>query len=148
MEKQFHILLADDDMDDRMFFKMALKKVSVPTDLTTVEDGERLIQFLNQNQNNLPDVIFLDLNMPRKNGNECLLIIKQDKNLSHIPIVIYSTSLHDDVADELYKNGAHYYLQKPNVVDLPGFIERVVTLLKNTAERPSREAFIVNRVVV
>ena len=69
----FHILLADDDLDDRFLFEDALNKLSLPTRLTTIDDGERLINYLYKNTHQLPDVLFLDLNMPRKNGSECVL---------------------------------------------------------------------------
>jgi CheY-like chemotaxis protein len=144
MKKALHILLADDDKDDRLFFREALKKVTIPTRLTTIDDGQKLIDLLSKNKIQLPDVLFLDLNMPRKNGNECLTEIKRDKKLSQIPVIIYSTSLHDDVADVLYKNGAHYYVKKCNITELPKAISRVLTHLAKNPKRPSRTRFALN----
>ena len=137
-----NILLADDDKDDRYFFKMALKEVSIATHLTTVSDGERLMDYLSENSENLPDVLFLDLNMPRKNGNECLVAIKSDKKLKQLPVIIYSTSLQDAVADVLYKNGAHYYLHKCDIAILAKSIHRILTLLLENPKQPSRDQFI------
>ena len=137
-----NILLADDDKDDRDFFNMALKEVSIATHLTTVSDGERLMAYLSENSENLPDVLFLDLNMPRKNGNECLVAIKSNKKLKQLPVVIYSTSLQDAAADVLYKNGAHYYLHKCDIAILSKSIHRILTLLLESPKQPSRDKFI------
>jgi CheY-like chemotaxis protein len=141
--KTLNILLADDDSTDRFFFDEALKEVFIPTHLTTVNDGEELLKYLTVND--LPDVIFLDLNMPRKNGAECLIEIKNKPALKNIPIVIYSTSLHKEVANELYKNGAHYYLQKCDFSELRDAIQRVLTLLGKSPSQPSRKDFIASR---
>jgi response regulator RpfG family c-di-GMP phosphodiesterase len=141
---RLNILLADDDKDDRLFFAEALKQIPIPTRLKMVEDGEKLIDFLSNNKEQLPDIIFLDLNMPRKNGNECLCDIKRDKKLSRIPVIIYSTSLHEDVADVLYKNGAHYYLKKCNIIDLPMAINHILTLWQKNHKQPSRAKFSVS----
>ena len=73
MSKQLNVLLADDDPDDRLFFGMAMKTVPISSILSTVDNGEELMLYLSKNIKQLPDVIFLDLNMPRKNGRECLL---------------------------------------------------------------------------
>ena len=71
-----NILLADDDVDDCLFFEKVLKEISIKTNLSIVNDGEQVVAYLLKNMAKLPDVIFLDLNMPRKNGFECLSIIK------------------------------------------------------------------------
>jgi CheY-like chemotaxis protein len=144
MKKTLQILLADDDKDDRFFFKEALTQIQVPTNLTVVEDGQKLITFLSANKTQLPDILFLDLNMPRKNGNECLSEIKRDKRLSQIPVIIYSTSLHDEVADILYGKGAHYYLKKCNIVELPRAINQILALLTKNPKQPSRAKFVLS----
>ena len=74
------ILLADDDADDRFFFGKALKELPISTELTTVEDGEKLMSYLLKNSEKLPDVLFLDLNMPRKNGSNVFRRSKAMKN--------------------------------------------------------------------
>ena len=78
MKQQYNLLLADDDEDDCDFFKEALDELLLPTSLVTVNDGVQLMDFLSESgAENLPDILFLDLNMPRKNGLECLTEIKQ-----------------------------------------------------------------------
>jgi CheY-like chemotaxis protein len=149
MEKLLNLLLADDDKDDRFFFEKVLKELPIQTRLTTVEDGEKLMQYLSENYKQLPDILFLDLNMPRKNGSECLEKIKSDKRLKHLPVIIYSTSLHDDVADILYEKGAHYYIRKTDIIELKKAIHYALTLmLEKKFERPSRDKFIVNMIAV
>ena len=141
-KKSIHILLADDNRDDRFFFKDALSDLSVSTILTCVEDGEKLITFLSKNSARLPDVLFLDINMPIKSGSECLKEIKLNKSLQHLPVIIYSSSLPELVADELYKNKAHYYVQKTNVVDLGLILNNILTMiLEKKFDRPPRSRF-------
>ena len=108
------LLLADDDKSDRNFFKEALEGLPIKTELTTVHDGEQLMQFLAESMDHLPQVLFLDLNMPRKNGFECLSEIKQNEKLKELPVIIISTSSDQEEANRLYETGAHYYIRKPN----------------------------------
>lgn len=111
---QLNILLADDDTDDCNFFKDALKELPQATKLTAVHDGEQLMSYLLANLENLPNVLFLDLNMPRKNGMECLSEIKHNELLNKLPVVIFSTSNSQDRISILFKIGAHVYIHKPN----------------------------------
>jgi len=117
------ILLADDDTDDRFFFDKALKEVETLTHLKTVHDGEQLMGYLSANLENLPDVLFLDLSMPRKTGFECLSEIRENKMFNGIYIVMFSTSYTKDTIYEqgmiktLYEIGAQDYIRKPNDLD-------------------------------
>jgi len=145
----FNILLADDDRDDRFFFKDALSELPITSHLTTVDDGERLMSYLLKNVYQLPDVLFLDLNMPRKNGSECLKEIKLNKEIQQLPVIIYSTSLHEVVADELYKSGAHYYIRKTDLTELRKVLLQVLTMMaEKKFERPERNKFILSLVEV
>ena len=97
-----NILLADDDTDDCIFFENALKEICIETNLAIVHDGEQLLKYLLENSSRALaiDVIFLDLNMPRKNGFESLAEIKENDNLKHIPVVMFSTSYPRDLMYE------------------------------------------------
>jgi CheY-like chemotaxis protein len=106
------ILLADDDNDDCIFFRDALQEFDAPTNLTTVCDGEQLMEYLRKAKY-LPDVIFLDLNMPRKNGFDCLKEIKQNDRLKNLPVVIISTSSEPSIMELLRTQGAQHYICKP-----------------------------------
>jgi len=114
-----HIILADDDIDDRFFFEKALKEIPVPNRLTMVRDGEELMNYLHANTDQLPDVLFLDLSMPRKTGFECLSEIKEDKKLKNLPVIMLSTSFPRDnkyeqnIISMLYTIGALDYIRKP-----------------------------------
>ena len=112
--KKLNILLADDDTDDCKFFKEALKKLPIPTHLTIVNDGEQLMTYLFKKSDYLPDAIFLDINMPRKNGLECLCEIKKNKALKNLPVVMFSTSNSQDKINMLFKTGADVYVRKPS----------------------------------
>ncbi len=112
-EKSLNILLADDDMDDCNFFKDALHALPIKTQLKTVNDGEALMKYLSENSHQLPDVLFLDLNMPRKNGFECLTELKDNGQLIDIPVVIFSTSFPKAIIDKVFKMGANLYIRKP-----------------------------------
>lgn len=111
--KQLYILLADDDMDDCFFFKEAIEELRLSIHLTTVHDGEQLMEKLIKSTAKLPDVLFLDLNMPRKNGFECLTEIKNNHKLKQLPVIIFSTSFEQEVINLLFKNGAQYFIRKP-----------------------------------
>ena len=138
-----HILLADDDKDDCTLFKDALDDLPFATHLTTVPNGEQLMQLLNKNEE-LPDLLFLDLNMPRKNGFECLSEIKQDEKLKRISVIIISTSFDPDIVNRLYIQGARYYIRKPNVyADLVKAIHKAITLTsQGNSFQPSEEEFV------
>jgi CheY-like chemotaxis protein len=118
--KPIHILLADDDMDDCMFFKKALSEITLKTQLSTVPDGEKLMLYLQTHFHDLPDVLFLDLSMPKKTGFECLAEIKETERFKNIPIVVFTTSFRrgDEFEDRLISTltnlGAEEYIRKPN----------------------------------
>jgi CheY-like chemotaxis protein len=142
--KPLNILLADDDKDDRLFFSMALEALTIPTKLATVGDGEKLMAYLSENTLQLPDVIFLDLKMPRKNGFECLLEIKLNQKLSQLPVIIFSTSFEQEVVNMLYKNGAKYFIRKPfEFLQFKKIIQQTFTLIsQENMQKPSRENFV------
>ena len=112
-----HILLADDDEDDRLFFKDAIEEVKVKTVVRIVEDGVQLLDYLNKPDISLPNVVFLDLNMPRKNGMECLKEIRSDHKLKDLSVVIYSTSASEEDIEATFVRGANVYIKKPNDFD-------------------------------
>ena len=146
MNKQnYSLLLADDDEDDCAFFKDALEELVISVDLITVNDGVQLMNFLLDNlPTNLPDILFLDLNMPRKSGFECLTEIKEIDELKHLPVIIFSTSLDMNIVDLMYKKGAIYYIQKPGEFSkLKKVIENALTITaENNFKQPVRNHFV------
>ncbi len=109
-----HILLADDDEDDRLFFKDAIDEVKVKTVVTLVNDGLQLMNYLNTPGVKLPNVVFLDLNMPIKGGMQCLKEIRSNSQLKDLSIAIYSTSASEEDIEETFVKGANIYIKKPN----------------------------------
>ncbi len=113
MEK--NIFLADDDADDLLFFEDALKEIAIPSQLTISHNGLELMSNLETlTAHPPPDVIFLDLNMPFKNGFECLKEIRETPKLKDIPVVIFSTSNNESTVSKTYSLGANCYCCKPN----------------------------------
>ena len=112
--KQLNVLLADDDMDDCNFFKLALEELPLATYLTSVHDGDQLMNYLTENTAHPPHVLFLDINMPRKSRMECLSEIKRNNKLKDLPVVMFSTSNSWEMINMLFKSGAHVYIHKPS----------------------------------
>ena len=128
MKKEpLHILLADDDEDDRLLFTEAFSELKIKTIVHTVNTGIQLMERLKMKNIRLPHLLFLDLNMPRKNGLECLQEIRSDKKLKGISIAIYSTSGTEKDMEETFRNGANVYITKPNDFNiLKQILEKVV----------------------
>jgi len=124
-----YILLAEDDEDDRLFFKEALQEIKVKTIIDFVNDGSQLMKYLNQPGLQLPNMVFLDLNMPVMSGLECLIEIRRNKHLKDLAIVIYSTSSSEEDIEEAFVNGANIYVKKPNDFTLlKASLARVISL--------------------
>ena len=115
MTKEYtHIILADDDEDDRLFFTDAFEELKISTKVQTFRDGAELMEYLNSEQAVLPEILFLDLNMPKKNGIECLHEIKSNPKFENMAIAIYSTSSSEEHIEETIVSGANIYIKKPS----------------------------------
>jgi CheY-like chemotaxis protein len=112
--KILNILLADDDPDDQLFFRDAITSLCVPVHVQMVNDGAQLMAYLLSPATVLPDILFLDLNMPLKNGFECLTQIRSNEGLNGLFIAIYSTSANPHEIEETFKGGANLFISKPN----------------------------------
>ena len=126
------LLMADDDEDDRLLTQDALNESRVLNKLECVEDGVELLQYLrhqgkysDKQDCPRPDLILLDLNMPRMDGREALQHLKADPNLKSIPVVILTTSKQEEDMIKGYGLGAASYITKP--VHFEGLVE----LMKN-----------------
>ncbi len=141
------VLLADDDEDDRLFFREAFKEIKIRTKVMTFNDGEELMDHLNSNGHELPHILFLDLNMPRKNGIECLQEIKRTDSLKDIPVAIYSTSASEEDIEETFVKGANVYIKKPNDFGtLKKILEEVITInWQYNTSGLNRDTFLLNR---
>jgi len=132
------ILLADDDSIDRELFAEALKLTNLDAVLHEVSNGKALFDFL-EKESRMPDLIFLDLNMPLMDGREILRELKADKNLSMIPVIIFSTSNSQFDVEESYQSGASLFVSKPHdFKELVEMLGHFLTLGSKYISFPSR----------
>ena len=108
-----HIMLADDDEDDRQFFKEAFEDIEVKHKISVFNNGVLLMEYLNNPENPIPDIVFLDLNMPMKSGKECLQEIRAISRLKNLTVAIYSTSSAEIDIEDTFVSGANVYICKP-----------------------------------
>lgn len=128
-ENYIKIVLADDDEDDRLFFTEAFEELKIKTKVSTFNDGVFLMDYFNTENAVLPEVLFLDLNMPRKSGIECLKELRANKKFKDIAIAIYSTSSSEEDIENTFVLGANIYIKKPNdFKSLKKVLSDVVTL--------------------
>lgn len=115
------VMLAEDDKDDQELFIDALDAADVVSEVVTVENGQQLVDALKDESQSNPDIIFIDIDMPRKGGKQALEEIKSDKALRDIPAVMLSTWAHPADIDDTFDKGADLYVQKPN--SFSGFVQ-------------------------
>jgi CheY-like chemotaxis protein len=106
-----NILIAEDDKDDFLLLKEAIEEVLPTFNIDHSSDGQTFLQKINKHA--IADLIFLDLNMPKKNGIDCLIDLRKKKSLKSTPVIIYSTSAYFEDIDDCYKNGCTLYMVKP-----------------------------------
>jgi CheY-like chemotaxis protein len=115
MQKDYILItLADDDEDDRLFFTDAFDELKINTIVNTFKNGKELLIFLNNPESVLPNILFLDLNMPILNGIDCLKEIKKNERFNDIAIAIYSTSSSEEDIENTFVLGANIYIKKPS----------------------------------
>jgi CheY-like chemotaxis protein len=105
--------IIDDDGDDVEFFREAIEKFCPGAKCHSAGNGEEGLEKLKSGTINLPDFIFLDLNMPLADGRTCLKKLKADKELQHIPVIIFTTSSNPKDKVDTRQMGAEYFLTKP-----------------------------------
>lgn len=138
------VLLADDDPDDQQFVREVWRKKSLPYELRIVDDGQELLDYLQppglyavESDEPKPGLIFLDINMPRKNGIEALTEIKADPELSHIPVVMLTSTKSGPFIKQAYQLGASGYLVKPSSFqELAEVLEATTNYWLKTVEPP------------
>jgi CheY-like chemotaxis protein len=113
-KKPLIILLADDDEADRLLFMEVFSELKIKTIVETVKNGVELMHWLNEKHALFPHLLFLDLNMPLKDGLQCLKEIRSSEKLKNISVAIYSTSDNEKDMEETFLNGANIYITKPS----------------------------------
>jgi CheY-like chemotaxis protein len=132
----FRILLADDDEADCLIFKEAFEELEIISHVQVVSSGLELMELLGKNDVPLPHFLFLDLNMPVKNGLTCLKEIRGNKLLHDMFIAIYSTSSSEQDVVETFRNGANVYIQKPNDFETLKLILEKAVMTADTYREP------------
>lgn len=141
MKDKIHIFLADDDEDDRDFFQEAITNLPINYSLDMVDNGEKAVNYF-KNSKIVPDFVFLDINMPIKNGFECLMDIKKIYPTNNFHSIVLSTSISFEDVDSGYNLGASAYIQKPgSIKELTQYLDYCINKLSFL---PKREDFILN----
>lgn len=138
-----HVLLAEDDDEDYYIFSLAIRELSFKVVLTRAENGDLLLQLLDEKN---PDIVFLDLLMPCKDGRQCLKAIRSNKKYDSIPIVVY-TSLNDLKSIEFcYRERSNLYAIKPSTLnEIKTVLEKIFSIdWKKILYFPPRSRFLVN----
>lgn len=143
IHRKLKIILAEDDFDDRLLFEEAINELPVSVELTTFNNGDELMEWLNIKKPKLPNALFLDLNMPRKNGFAALGEIKRNSILQDLPVIIFSTSTNKEMIKQVFKDAAHYYIRKPTSFwELKELIYKSLRLIADKElDLPGKERF-------
>ena len=140
-----NVVLAEDDLDDVLIFSLALNELNIPFKLEHADNGERLLALLKEL---LPDIIFLDVNMPCKDGINCLIEIRRNKAFDNVPVILLSGHTFSNYIDNAFTNGANYYLIKTNSVSQ--LAERLTAIFsidwKKIMYYPPINEFVIGRV--
>ena len=116
MKPDVRLLIVDDDVDDRNFIIAAVKEIDADIECITANDGQQALEVL-MSSPRLPDLVFLDLRMPRFSGRKCLLEIRKNTRFENLPVIIYTTSTEIEESQDLKKMGALHFISKPNNPD-------------------------------
>jgi CheY-like chemotaxis protein len=136
----YDILLVEDDPADALLIEDALLEAGEGRTLTQVTDGVEALDYLRDPERARPDLIVLDLNMPRMNGRELLAILKRDDRLRAIPVVILTTSSAPDDITDAYRGHVNAYVTKPvNLDDFTRAVHSIDSFYLRTATRVPRD---------
>jgi CheY-like chemotaxis protein len=128
------VIIIDDDRDDLDVMEETLRQIDPATIILAFPYPEEALNLLTKDMIIVPDFIFIDINMPKITGVQCLAHLRTIKEFNHVPIVIYSTTITESVCESLVKDGATYVMQKPpNFHDYQTVLEDILlnTGLKN-----------------
>jgi CheY-like chemotaxis protein len=135
MKSQITVLIAEDDADDRLLFKEAFEDNGFSEEqLFFVHDGVELMEYLNAKGKfkeydlSRPNLLIMDLNMPRKSGQEAIKEIKMNRNLASMPIVVLTTSSDNKLTSDAYANGVNSFIVKPDTY------HELVLIIKNISD--------------
>ena len=116
MKSNVRLLIVDDDVEDRNFVIAAVKEIDADIECITANDGQQALEVL-LNSPTLPDLVLLDLRMPRFGGRKCLVEMRKNTRFENLPVIIYTTSTEVEESQELKKMGALHFISKPTNPD-------------------------------
>jgi CheY-like chemotaxis protein len=134
--------MADDDKDDFFILKEAAERAGEVLQISYAGNWLELWRFI---MKTIPDMLFLDINMPVKDGIECLQLLRNERKYDKVPILIYSTSVSKADIDKAYRHGANYFIVKPNAIDdIANIIKKLISMGKEALlSVPPREEFVI-----
>lgn len=140
-----HVLIAEDDDDDFLIFSLAIAEIEIAIALTRAKDGEKLLQLLSDH---IPDILFLDVQMPCKNGRECLKEIRANQRYDDLPIIIYSSFTDLNTIEYCFREGSNLYTIKPSSIgELTGILRSILMVdWKKAMYYPRKSEFVINPV--
>lgn len=140
------IIFCDDDPDNVSLFKEATEEIQSSIAVKFAENGKVLMDKLKNYKNTeLPQIVFLDLNVHGKTGAECLMEIGKNKNLRNLSVIIMSTNYDQEIVDILYEKGASYFLKKPTSFEiLKKRIQTAIELISQNKTHPDKERFVLS----
>lgn len=125
-ESNWDVVLAEDDKDDVLIFELAVERARILISLRHAVDGDELFRLLKEA---IPDIIFLDINMPCKDGVACITEIRQNPEYNHVPVIMYTSYNHSQKIEAAYKHGANFYLLKTeSIVELAENLKKIFTV--------------------
>lgn len=138
-----HVLIAEDDDDDFQIFSAAVNELSFQILLNRSEDGDALMEFL---KNEIPDILFLDILMPWKDGRTCIREIRSNKRFDELPIITYSALRRLDAIEFFYREGANLFVIKPSsFIELKEILQKILSIdWKNAMYYPPKAEFVIN----
>ena len=144
--KQFKVFLVDDDEDDRFLFREAAEELDLNMKLNMFNSAFEFTTYLEKAVAEIPNLLFLDLNMPVMNGIDCLKYLNEHSILNKMFVAIYSTSNHPKYVEEAYLNGANLYIKKPtNFQGVVSVIDKTVNICRDNGNlRLEKKNFLLN----
>ena len=143
LEEELHVLMAEGDKDDFDILADAIEKVPVKVILTRAENGDVLMKLIHDK---IPDLLFLDIILPYRDGRDCIREIRSDKKFDNLPIIVYTSIKDLDTIEFCYRWGTNLFVHKPQTYsEIADIIRKIFSVnWKKMQYYPSRNEFVLN----